>query len=55
VATGWLLARPYVDVSARGAGAVALIVISIALMLRTRLSPIWMVGLGAMAGALGWA
>jgi chromate transporter len=55
VATGWLLARPYVDVSARGAGAVALIAISIALMLRTRLSPIWMVGLGAMVGALGWA
>ncbi len=55
VATGWLLARPYVDMSAQGGGAIALILVSIALMLRTRLSPIWMVGLGAVVGALGWA
>lgn len=55
VATGWLLARPYVDLSARGAGAVALIVVSIVFMLRTRLSPIWLVALGAVVGALGWA
>ena len=55
VATGWLLARPYVDVTAHGLGAMALIVVSIAVMLRTRLSPIWLVGLGAVVGALGWA
>jgi chromate transporter len=55
VATGWLLARPYVDASARGLGAIALIAVSIAAMLRTRLSPIWLVGLGAVIGALGWA
>jgi chromate transporter len=55
VATGWLLARPYVDVTAQGLGAIALIVVSIALMLRTRVSPMWLVGLGAVAGALGWA
>jgi chromate transporter len=55
VATGWLLARPYVDFSAQGAGAMAVILVSIALMLRTRLSPMWMVAFGAVVGALGWA
>jgi chromate transporter len=55
VATGWLLARPYVDVTPQGLGAVALIGVSIAGMLRTRLSPIWFVGAGAVVGALGWA
>jgi chromate transporter len=54
VATGWLLARPYVDLSARGWGAIALIAVSIALMLRTRVSPMWLVGAGAVIGALGW-
>ena len=55
VATGWLLARPYVDLSMRGVGAIVLIVISIALMLRTRVSPMWLVAFGAVVGALGWA
>ncbi len=55
VATGWVLARPYVDFSAQGAGAIALIVVSIAGMLRTRVSPMWLVALGAVVGALGWA
>jgi chromate transporter len=55
VATGWLLARPYVDASWSGLGAMALIAVSIVVMMRTRLSPIWLVGLGAVVGALGWA
>jgi len=55
VATGWLLARPYVGLDAHGVGAIALIVVSIALLLRTRVSPMWLVALGALAGALGWA
>jgi chromate transporter len=55
VATGWLLARPYVDLTPQGWGAIALIAVSIVGMLRTRLSPIWMVALGAVVGALGWA
>ncbi len=54
VATGWLLARPYVDFSAQGLGAIALIAVSIVVMLRTRLSPIWLVGVGAVVGAIGW-
>jgi chromate transporter len=28
--------------------------VTIAVMLKTRLSPLWMVALGAVVGALGW-
>ena len=31
-----------------------LIVVTVLVMLRTRLSPMWLVALGALAGALGW-
>ncbi len=54
VATGWLLARPYVGNDLRAIGAIGLIVVSIVVMLRTRISPMWLVGLGAVVGALGW-
>jgi chromate transporter len=54
VATGWLLARPYVGNDLRAFGAIGLIVVSIVVMLRTRISPMWLVGLGAVVGALGW-
>jgi chromate transporter len=54
VATGWLLARPYVGNDLRAFGAIGLIVVSIVVMLRTRISPMWLVGLGAAVGALGW-
>ena len=54
VATGWLLARPYVGDDARALGALGLIAVSIVVMMRTRLSPMWLVGLGAVVGALGW-
>lgn len=53
VATGWLLARPYLDGSG-AMGALALMAISIAVMMRTQVSPMWLVGLGATVGALGW-
>ena len=55
LATGWVLARPYVGVTLQGFGALALIAISIVVMARTRLSPLWLVGLGALVGAAGWA
>ena len=35
-------------------GAIGLVVISVVAMLRTRLSPMWLVALGAAAGVLGW-
>ena len=54
VATGWLLAAPYVSDGVHAIGALSLIAISIAVMTRTRLSPMWLVGLGAIVGALGW-
>jgi chromate transporter len=54
VATGWLLAAPYASDARHAAGTLALIAVSIAAMTRTKLSPMWLVGLGAVVGALGW-
>ena len=54
LSTGWVLAEPYLRDSAHRWGAVALIVISVLVMMRTRLSPMWLVALGAVVGALGW-
>jgi chromate transporter len=54
VATGWLLAAPYATDRAHAIGAIALVAISVLFMARTKLSPMWLVGLGAIAGALGW-
>ena len=54
VATGWVLAQPYVIDGPHRLGALALIVFSVAVIIRTRLSPMWLVGLGAVVGGLGW-
>ena len=54
VATGWLLAAPYATDRAHAIGAIALVAISVLVMARTKLSPMWLVGLGAVVGALGW-
>jgi chromate transporter len=54
VATGWLLARPYVGDGAHALSALALIAFAIGVMLRSRLSPMWLVGVGAVVGALGF-
>lgn len=54
VATGWILAQPYLDGRAHGLGALALVGVCIAVMMWTKLSPIWLVGLGAVVGAFGW-
>ncbi len=53
LATGWVLAEPFVRVPAQRWGALALIVVTAATMLRTKLSPMWLVALGAAVGALG--
>lgn len=50
LATGWLLAEPVV----RRPVAVGLILATVALMWRTRLSPLWLLAAGAVAGAFGW-
>ncbi|HWK82496.1 MAG TPA: chromate transporter [Caldimonas sp.] len=54
LATGWVLAQPYVIDGPHRLGALALVAFSIAVMLRTKLSPMWLVGLGAVVGMLGW-
>ena len=54
LATGWVLAEPFLRDPQHRLGAVLLVGTSVALMLRTRISPLWLVGLGAGVGALGW-
>ncbi|MGQ5489901.1 chromate transporter [Thauera sp. ZXT1-4] len=52
-ATGWLLALPFIGDPAHRAGALALIGLTAAATLKTKLAPIWMILVGAAAGALG--
>ena len=54
LATGWVLALPYVTPPDHRWGAVGLIALTVLAMIRTRLSPMWLVAIGAAAGALGW-
>jgi len=54
LSTGWILAEPYLVTPAHRLGALALIALTVFTMLRTRISPMWLVGLGCLAGALGW-
>jgi len=53
-ATGWVLAEPYVADPAHRSGAVGLVGITVLAMTRTKLSPMWLVALGAFIGELGW-
>jgi chromate transporter len=50
LATGWVLTEPMRD----SIGALALVVVTAGVAWRTKLSPTWMVGAGALVGALGW-
>jgi len=51
VATGWVLTEPV----RMQVGAWALIAITVVVMVRTRVSPMWLVALGAVVGAMGYA
>jgi chromate transporter len=51
LATGWVLAQPSRD----SLGATLLVLATVVVMLRTRLSPMWMIAVGAVVGLLGWA
>ena len=53
LATGWVLAEPYVRVAQYRWGALGLIAITVLVMVRTKASPMWLVALGALAGVLG--
>jgi chromate transporter len=55
LATGWILAEPYVRIPQYRWGALGLIAITVLVMLRTKASPMWLVALGALAGVLGLA
>jgi chromate transporter len=54
VSTSWVLAEPYLLAPAHRWGAFALILVTVLVMLRTKLSPIWLVALGTLVGALGF-
>jgi chromate transporter len=53
LATGWVLAEPYVRDPHYRWGALALIAITVLVMTRTKISPMWLVALGALAGVAG--
>jgi chromate transporter len=53
LATGWVLAEPFVRAPDQRVGALALIAVTIAVMSNSKTSPIWLVALGAAVGALG--
>lgn len=54
VATGWLLAAPYVAAPEHRLATLLLIAVTLALTLRTKLGLVWMVLAGGVVGALGW-
>jgi len=50
-ATGWILTEPVRN----SLGAMLLLPFTVLMLLETRISPIWLVAVGAAVGALGWA
>ncbi|MFN3304279.1 MAG: chromate transporter [Roseateles sp.] len=53
VATGWLLAQPFLRASEHRLGTLALIAATVVLTLKTRISLVWLVLGGGVLGALG--
>ena len=53
LATGWVLAEPFVRDPGQRWGALGLIAVTVTAMMRARPSPMWLVALGAAVGALG--
>ena len=51
LATGWVLTAPVRD----SWGAMLLLPFTVLMLVKTKLSPIWLVAAGAVVGALGWA
>ena len=50
LATGWVLLAP----TRSQPGAAGLVAVTLAVMLRTKLSPLWLIALGAVVGMAGW-
>lgn len=53
IATGWLLALPFLKADEHRWGTVALMAVTVLLVLKTRLGLVWMVLAGGVLGALG--
>jgi chromate transporter len=53
LATGWVLSEPFVRVPGQRWGALALIAVTLLAAMRFKISPMWLVALGAVVGALG--
>jgi chromate transporter len=51
LATGWILTEPVRD----SVGAMGLVPVTVLLLVKTKLSPVWLVAGGAVFGALGFA
>jgi chromate transporter len=51
LATGWVLTAPVRD----SWGALLLVPFTVLMLVKTKISPIWLVGAGAAIGAFGWA
>lgn len=54
VATGWLLAAPFLRADGHRWGTLALIATTVVLTLRTKIGLVWMVLAGGVVGAIGW-
>lgn len=54
LATGWLLAEPYVSAPEHRLTSLALIAATLALTMKTRISLVWIVLAGGLLGGLGW-
>lgn len=50
LATGWVLTAPVRD----SWGALLLVPFTVLMLVTTRISPIWLVAIGALVGAMGW-
>ena len=53
LATGWVLAEPFLRNQGQRPFALVLVGVTVGVMLRTKLSPMWLVALGAAVGAFG--
>ncbi len=53
LSTGWVLSQPVLVDGPGRWGGIALIALTVVAMLRTKISPMWWIGLGAVTGALG--
>jgi chromate transporter len=50
VSTGWVLTEP----ARHHVGAMLLVALTVVVMLKTKWSPMWLIALGAIVGAMGW-